>query len=295
MRIRITGKMSLPKLLSLSLVVLLALLVLLIRFYPYSYNFPAFPKITRTASGAAGDPINIAFVGSQQQITQSFQQAGWLVPDPITLQTSERIAADSLAHRSYPTAPVSNLYVFGRAQDLAFEKPTSDVANRDHIRLWQTDTRIADQPVWLGQASYDHGVELSGINHLPTHHIAPAVDLERDAVGADLTQTGLGVEQSYGAFTPPILAAYNGGGDYYASDGDLLVINYAHAPLSLTPSAGVVPDLKKGAFRVYDTLLTNLLLALVAGIVGLALLLVGLWPALLWLFQRVATRPRPKR
>src|SRR6266852_9922620 len=87
--------------------VLLAVLIALLRFYPYTYNFPAYPKITHTQSGAEGDPINLLFVGSQDQIMHSFQQAGWLIPDPITPQTSVKIAVESLAHQSYPTAPVS--------------------------------------------------------------------------------------------------------------------------------------------------------------------------------------------
>lgn len=117
------------------LLVLLAALIVVVRFYPYSYHFSAYPKITQTKSGASGDPINLLFIGTKEQITQSFHQAGWLVPDPITPQTSARIAVDSLAHRNYPTAPVSNLYVFGRIQDLAFEKPTNDVQYRGHIPL----------------------------------------------------------------------------------------------------------------------------------------------------------------
>src|SRR5262245_1715855 len=112
---------------SLVLVLVLVLMGILICFYPYAYNFPAYPKVTHTKSGAVGDPINLVFVGTKSQMMQSFQRAGWLLPDPITPQTSAKIAADSLAHRSYPTAPVSNLYVFGRVQDLVFEKPTTDV------------------------------------------------------------------------------------------------------------------------------------------------------------------------
>src|SRR5216683_5414784 len=119
------------------LFVLFAALIAVVRFYPSTYNFPAYPKITHTQSGAAGDPINLVFIGSKDQITRSFQQAGWLIPDPITPQTSAKIAADSLTHKSYPNAPVSNLYVFGRVQNLAFEKPTNDVQNRGHIRLWK--------------------------------------------------------------------------------------------------------------------------------------------------------------
>ncbi len=256
-----------------TLLLLLIACIVLIRFYPYTSNFPALPRITHTQAGAEGDPVNMVFVGTKKQILHSFQQAGWLIPDPITLQTAEKIAAASLAHRSYPTAPVSNLYAFGRIQDLAFEKPTTDVQNRGHIRLWQTGTFIGGQLVWVGQASYDRGIELSGTNHLPTHHIAPAVDLERNAVGADLGKTGLVKDEEYGAFTPPIFSARNGGGDYYESDGDVLIINYTTAPIPLQKSAWLIYDLKNGVFRFYDTLVTSLLLALAVGMLGL--LLVG--------------------
>src|SRR6266566_1475103 len=257
------------------LLVLVTALVALLRFYPYTYNFPAYPKITHTKSGAEGDPLNMVFVGSKDQIMHSFQQAGWLIPDPITLQTAEKIAVASLTHKRYPTAPVSNLYVFGRVQDLAFEKPTNDVANRGHIRLWKTGTLIGGQLVWIGQASYDSGIELSGTNHLPTHHIAPTVDLERNAVGADLEKTGLVKEEVSVAFTPPIVYAHNGGGDYYASDGEVLVINYTQAPIPLKQPAWVIDGLKNGVFLVFDTLFT-LLGALIAFLVLVVVLIAGL-------------------
>src|SRR6266436_8174191 len=268
------------------LVLLLTALIALIRFYPSTSNFPAYPRITHTKSGAEGDPLNLVFVGSKDQIIHSFQLAGWLIPDPITSQTSEKISVDSLAHRSYPTAPVSNLYVFGRVQDLAFEKPTNDVANRGHIRLWKTGTLIGGQLVWIGQASYDSGIELSGTTHLPTHHIAPTVDLERNAVGADLGKTGLVREETYGTFTPPIVYARNGGGDYYESDGDVLVINYTQAPIPLNQPAWVIDGLKTGVFLVYDTLFT-VVGVLIAFLVLVAVLSTGL---VLW---RLTKRNRP--
>ncbi len=294
------------------LLVLVTALIAFIRFYPYTYNFPAYPKITHTQSGAEGDPLNLVFIGSKDQIAHSFQQAGWLIPDPITLQTSEKIAvakcfhtefaesplknisevrcqaagcrdslrnfsleAYSLTHKSYPTAPVSNLYVFGRVQDLAFEKSTNDVANRGHIRLWKTGTLIGRQLVWIGEASYDSGIELSGTNHLPTHHIAPTVDLERNAVGADLGKTGLVKEEADAAFTPPIVYARNGGGDYYASDGDVLVINYTPVPIPLNQSVWVIDGLKTGVFLFYDALFT-VVGALIAFLVLVAVLTAGL-------------------
>ncbi len=239
---------------SIVLLLLLALLVL-IRFYPYTYNFTAYPRLTHTPSGANGDPVNMVFVGSKDQIKRSFQKAGWLLPDPITAQTSTKIAADSISHSSYPTAPVSNLSVFGRVQDMAFEKPTHDVQKRGHIRLWNTGTTISGQLVWVGQASYDRGIELSGTNHLPTHHIAPTVDLERNTVGTDLEKTGLVKNQYDVEFTHPILLGRNGGGDYYESDGDVLVINYTDASISFSQQGWLIHHLKNGVFICYDTVL----------------------------------------
>lgn len=240
------------------LFVLLAVLIACIRFYPYPFDFSTYPTLSHTKSGAAGDPINVLFIGRNDQILQSFHRAGWLTPDPITTQSSMRIAVDSLAHRSYPTAPVSNLYVYGRVQDLAFEKPTSDVQNRGHIRIWKTGALIDGQSVWVGAATYDSGIEVSGTTHLPTHHIAPTVDLERNVVGTDLATTLLVKEEASAAFTPPILFAHNGGGDYYESDGTILVISYTLAHIPLHQPAWAIEGVKTGIFLFYDGLLTVL-------------------------------------
>ena len=238
------------------LFVLLAALLACIRWYPYPFDFSSYPTLSHTKSGATGDPINVLFVGGKDQILQSFHQAGWLIPDPITTKSSMKIAMDSLAHRSYPTAPVSNLYVYGRVQDLAFEKPTSDVQNRGHIRIWKTGSLIDGQSVWVGAATYDSGIEVSGTTHLPTHHIAPTVDLERNVVGTDLATTSLVKEEASAAFTPPIMFAHNGGGDYYESDGTILVISFTLAHIPLHQPAWVLEGVKTGIFLFYDALLT---------------------------------------
>jgi len=258
--------------------VLLAALMACIRWYPYPFDFSTYPTLTHSKSGAAGDPINVLFVGSKDLILNSFHQAGWLIPDPITTKSSMRIAADSLAHRSYPTAPVSNLYVYGRVQDLAFEKPTTDVQNRGHIRIWNTGLLIGGQPVWIGAATYDSGIELTSTTHLPTHHIAPTVDLERNAVGASLATTHLVKEEQYAVLTPPIFFAHNGGGDYYASDGNILVISYTQTLIPLQQPAWVIEGLKTGSFLFYDALLSVLgpmvpLLALVLSL----LVVIAFW------------------
>ena len=64
--------------------------------------------------------------------------AKWNPADPLTLESSIEIAAATVMRKPYADAPVSSLYLFGRKQDLAFEKPVgNDPRRRNHVRFWQ--------------------------------------------------------------------------------------------------------------------------------------------------------------
>ncbi|HTP36783.1 MAG TPA: LssY C-terminal domain-containing protein, partial [Methyloceanibacter sp.] len=80
-------------------------------------------RLTQTGDGHPGDPINIGLVGSAKDVVLSMTAAGWFPADKITLASSVRIAAATVFHRPDDEAPVSNLFLFGRKQDLAFEQP----------------------------------------------------------------------------------------------------------------------------------------------------------------------------
>jgi hypothetical protein len=81
------------------------------------------------------------------------------------------------------------------------------------------------------------------------------VDLERRSVGDDLQATGLVTSETEVAYDTPIFAAHNGGGDYYESDGDALVVNFTQAPLHVSQPAPLVGGLKTATFLLYDALL----------------------------------------
>lgn len=189
-----------------------------------SPTFLSLPAVT-TVGNHTGDPINMAFAGSKEQITKTFLAAHWLVPDPIDASSTERIVKASIEDASYPTAPVSNLYLFGRAQDLAFELPIETVRNRHHVRLWRTNETVNGQPLWIGTASYDSGIELSGVKYLPTHHISPNVDAERDFVTRSLINTGFVKSDTAERNARPMLWGINGGGDWYFDDGLVRVLS----------------------------------------------------------------------
>ena len=187
--------------------------------------FQAVPRITRTRTGIPGDPVNVAIVATESQLVQALLKAGWQPADPITLHSTLRITASTVFHRAYAHAPVSNLYVGRHKQDLAFEQVVGkDARRRHHVRFWKSrEVDTAGRPLWLGAATYDKGVGISHTTGLPTHHIAPDVDAERDKLMMDLRRAG---EVGYWFWIDHFqeqLQGRNGGGDPYHTDGRLAV------------------------------------------------------------------------
>lgn len=187
------------------------------------------PLTTFNHHGQPGDPINIQFLGTDGQIGAAFASAGWYRADEIDFVTSARICADSVLGRAYSTAPVSNLYLYGRKEDMAFERPGQNVRQRDHIRIWNTGRNGTDgRPIWIGSATKDTKVELAKTNHLPTHHISPDVDAERALVTSELAQTGFVVGETTRSGFGKETQGVNGGGDPYFTDGQVAVITLAN-------------------------------------------------------------------
>ena len=181
-------------------------------------------------AGKAGDPINFQVQGTDGQIGAAFALAGWVRADEIDFVTSARISVDSILGRAYSTAPVSNLYLYGRKEDLAFERPGHSVRQRDHIRLWNTGTNEStdNRPVWIGSATRDVKVELSKTDYLPTHGIAPDLDAERALVVSELAQTGYVVKETTRPGFGKETHGFNGGGDPYFTDGQVAVLTLAN-------------------------------------------------------------------
>lgn len=195
------------------------------------------PSTNFARSGKPSDPLNVRVVGTADQLSAAFVAAGWYRADEITLITSLRISLDAVFGRKYSTAPVSDLYLFGRKQDFAFEKPGRTVRQRDHVRFWRNEVSADDgRPLWIGGATRDAKVELSKTNHLPTHGIAPDVDNERAMIVGDLIHTGWVVaERSISAFPGPTQTE-NAMGDAYHTDGMAAYLTLAQVqPVPLLP------------------------------------------------------------
>ena len=183
------------------------------------------PRITETANGIPGDPLNLAAVGSESDLVRGMTAAGWYPADPITFSTSLRIAADSILRRPDDEAPVSDLFLFGRKQDLAFEQPIGhSPRQRHHVRFWKWDREHNGRAVWFGAATLDQRVGLSHTTGQITHHIGPNVDADRDQLLQELQQVGWAQEVYYEVGFHKAFTGRNGGGDPWHSDGRLGVV-----------------------------------------------------------------------
>jgi hypothetical protein len=183
------------------------------------------PRITFTSSGIPGDPLNVELIGTESEVRSIMNAAGWYAAAHLGLRSDLRIAADTILRRPYKEAPVSRLYLFGRKEDLAFEKPVGNSpVRRNHVRLWKTEKIDSDgRPVWVGSASYDERVGLSRTTGQITHHISPDVDEERDLLFLDLSATRMLSENYFVDDFHVVCEGRNGGGDPWFTDGRLEV------------------------------------------------------------------------
>jgi hypothetical protein len=211
-----------------SVYLLAAYVVIPLGWEAYEHRHPSFddnPRITQTGDGHPGDPLNVALIGTREQVEHIMQEAGWFPAAALGLRSDLAIAADTIFSRPDDEAPVSRLYLFGRQEDLAFEQPVGDnPRQRHHVRFWKTTDVDADgRPMWIGSASYDERVGISHTTGQITHHIAAEVDVERDHVMSNLERTGE-LSEAYpvdGYHTQ--LEGRNGGGDLWRTDGRLFV------------------------------------------------------------------------
>ena len=201
------------------------------KHYEHQPGLEQAPKFSVTGSGIPGDPLNLGLVGKEEVVVRAMLDAGWTPADPISWRTSLGIARSVLEKRPYPTAPVSNLFVFGRKQDLAFEKAAgASATRRHHVRFWRADDLgRGDAPFWLGAATFDRSVGFSHLTGQITHHISADIDDERDAVIASLAKAGWLTQQYQVTGVGSTLIGRNGGGDRYVTDGELTIGVVANA------------------------------------------------------------------
>ena len=183
------------------------------------------PRVALTAAGIPADPLNVELIGPEKGLKRIMVNAHWYPADALTLRSCLEIAEASVLKRPYDDAPVSSEFLFGRKEDLSFEKPVgNNPRERHHVPLLAPPT--ADSPgrtVWMGSAIFDKRVGLSRTTGQFTHLTAPDVDLERDYFFRNLEETGgLSSTDVVDGFHK-ILEGRNGEGVPWRTDGRLFI------------------------------------------------------------------------
>ncbi len=181
------------------------------------------PQRASGKDGKPGDPLNLVVVGNMAQIRGVFQAAGWSEAEKKTgksiWDTVRAVAGD----QGYGQGPVSDLYLYDRPQDLAFEKMLDTFMKRHHLRLWRTNAITPDgREIWLGAGTHDTGLDVHP--GVVSHAIDPDLDAERAKVGADLLVTGQVAAEQLVARPNPLSEGLTATGGTWKTDGRLLVI-----------------------------------------------------------------------
>ncbi len=183
------------------------------------------PAVAVNGQGIPGDPLNVGLIGNGEDLKAAMLEIGWREADPLSLGSSLKIAESVLLDRPDPQAPVSRLYVFGRKQDLAFEREAgASAAERHHVRWWRSAVPDeAGRTLWVGSVTFDKGAGVSHLTGEITHHIGADVDAERDALMAALGAQGRTGPPWSKAGCGATREGRNAGGDAYATDGMMSV------------------------------------------------------------------------
>jgi len=184
----------------------------------------------RTSDGLLGDPVNLAFLGSEAQIHKTMDAAAWTRADDLSFASGWRIVRATLSRKSYLRAPVSPLLLFGRQQDFAYQQEVDgSPGRRHHVRFWRCAPgwllpggHPAD---WLAAGTYDRSVGLSLFTLQITHKIDEQTDVERDHIVASVSGAIDGVTVTAIRDFSTGYHARNGGGDAIVTDGDLPVVD----------------------------------------------------------------------
>ena len=146
------------------------------------------PNFTTNAAGDEyGDPLNLVLIGEGNDIIPALVRRNWHATETIWYRAIMRTIRSYLQGERYRYSPISPLYVFGRPQDVGWQKARSTINERNHMRFWLSPIRYRGKKVFVGQISRDIGVKFTlKSSTISTHVIDPDVDEARRYFVEDL-------------------------------------------------------------------------------------------------------------
>ncbi len=145
---------------------------------------PAF--VTNKDGSKTGDPLNLVIIGDEEAVWPAFLRMGWDPTAALTTSSALKTGVFGIFGGAWRHAPISDLYVWGRPQDIALQKVRSNIHYRNHLRLWKAPVTYKGLPVAIGQISRDIGTRITTKSPtLTTHRIDPDVDETRASLLQD--------------------------------------------------------------------------------------------------------------
>ena len=146
-------------------------------------------------------------------------------------------------NRPYPAAPFSTLFLFGRGQDVGFQKAIDmSPRKRHHVRFWSLSLERSDEPLndpqfwlnadrpgivepalWVGAGTRDTGLSFTKFTFQFTHATAADVNAERDFIISELKQNGAISEVMWRRAGETLVARVN----HYVTDGEIAAASLA--------------------------------------------------------------------
>lgn len=180
----------------------------LIRLFRLVIKPDHIPVYVVSGDGWPSDPVNLAIIArNKQHLRDAMKAAGWYEADPLTWRTGWREVTSIIFNHPYPEAPLSNLYLFNRPQDIGFEIPTNRAGSartRHHVRFWRLDEPPLDvkqaahhtfwrqklehlfgmdSEIWIGAATEEtHPIDIRWRTGQLTHGGSHDADRERDFI-----------------------------------------------------------------------------------------------------------------
>jgi len=174
----------------------------------------------------------------------------------LGLASSWRMARAFVLNEPYPTAPFSTLYLFGRGQDIGFQRAIDDSPRkRHHVRFWakslaqvEADVDAAsfwlntDRPnendcvLWVGAATKDIGFSLTRLTFQVTHATASDTNAERGYIVNELRKSGV-IENVTFYKTADKLVTKNV--NHHVNDGEVAIAELIECRSELDPESGI--------------------------------------------------------
>lgn len=194
-----------------------AVIPALFRLYHFLIEHDHIPLYATYGDGWPSDPVNIAIIArNKKDLRNAMKMAGWYEADPHSLKNNLHEIWSIIFNTPYQSAPVSNLYLFNRKHDIAFQIPTNarmSARTRHHIRFWRLEQPRKNRhdrghfefwseklkkwlhrksQIWIGACTEEpHALDIRWRTGQLTHGGSHESDKERDFIIQTLQNQGL--------------------------------------------------------------------------------------------------------